>query len=337
MRGTSCPLRRRPLSILWDTSVFTLVAGVLAILCGIGITRAQQRNSGTDWPAYGGDAEGTRFSRLNQINRTNVDRLEIAWQFDPMEGPVSRFQAQSIVVDGVLYTPSPGGFSVIALDGATGRLKWSWNAGSRTAVRGVTYWTDGKQKRLLAAFGRYIYALDPATGRPFNNFGRDGRIDLHQDLGRDPERQSVSLTTPGIIYRNLYIVGGRTSESLPASPEIFAPTMCFRERYWSFHTIPRPGEFGYDTWPPDAWTYTGSANNWAGMALDEPRGIVYVPTGSASADFYGANRVGRQSLCRHAPGARRTDWQTSLALPGSQTRHLGSRFPLSAHAPPREA
>ena len=217
----------------------------------------------------------------------------MAWQFDSMEGPVSRFQAQSIVVDGVLYAPSPGGFSVIALDGATGRLKWSWNAGSRTAVRGVTYWTDGKQKRLLAAFGRYIYALDPATGRPLNNFGRDGRIDLHQDLGRDPERQSVSLTTPGIIYRNLYIVGGRTSESLPASPgDIRAYDVLSGALIWSFHTIPRPGEFGYDTWPRDAWTYTGSANNWAGMALDEPRGIVYVPTGSASADFYGANRVG---------------------------------------------
>ena len=185
------------------------------------------------------------------------------------------------------------GFSVIALDGGTGELKWSWNAGTRTAVRGVTYWTDGTQKRLLAAFGRYIYSLDPATGRPFTSFGRDGRIDLHQDLGRDPERQSVSLTTPGIVYRNLYIVGGRTSEGLPASPgDIRAYDVLSGVLRWSFHTIPRPGELGYDTWPADAWTYTGSANNWAGMALDEQRGIVYVPTGSASADFYGANRAG---------------------------------------------
>ena len=125
MHGTSCPLRRRPLRILWDTSVFTLVAGILAILCGMGITRAQQRNSNTDWPVYGGNAEGTRFSRLTQISRTNVERLEVAWQFDSREGPVTRFQAQPIVVDGVLYTPSPGGFSVIALDGGTGELKWS--------------------------------------------------------------------------------------------------------------------------------------------------------------------------------------------------------------------
>ena len=293
MRAISCALSRPLRRVSRHTSVFTLVAGVLAVLCGIGITRAQQRNSNTDWPIYGGNAEGTRFSPLTQINRTNVGRLEVAWQFDPREGPVTRFQAQPIVVDGVLYTPSPGGFSVIALDGGTGELKWSWNAGTRTAVRGVTYWTDGKQKRLLAAFGRYIYSLDPATGRPFTSFGRDGRIDLHQDLGRDPERQSVSLTTPGIVYRNLYIVGGRTSEGLPASPgDIRAYDVLSGVLRWSFHTIPRPGELGYDTWPADAWTYTGSANNWAGMALDEQRGIVYVPTGSASADFYGANRAG---------------------------------------------
>jgi glucose dehydrogenase len=293
MFSTSRSSRRTQRTALRSIAAFSAAAGLLAILCSSGITGAQQRNSGTDWPTYGGNAEGTRFSQLKHINRTNVNQLDMAWQFDSMEGPVSRYQAQPIVVDGVLYAPSPGGFSVIALDGATGKMKWSWNAGSRTAVRGVTYWTDGKQKRLLAAFGRYIYSLDPATGRPFNNFGRDGRIDLHQDLGRDPERQSVGLTTPGIIYRNLYIVGGRTSESLPASPgDIRAYDVLSGALIWSFHTIPRPGEFGHATWPRDAWTYTGSANNWAGMALDEPRGIVFVPTGSASADFYGANRVG---------------------------------------------
>lgn len=282
-----------PLAALRSARAFTLGAGILAIICVVSMVSAQQRSASTDWPAYGGNAEGTRFSHLRQINRANVDRLRIAWQFDPRVGPVTRFQAQPIVVDGVLYTPTPGGFGVIALDGATGALQWSWNSGSRTAVRGVTYWTDGRQKRLLAAFGRYIYALDPATGLPFTSFGRDGRIDLHQDLGRDPERQSVSLTTPGIVFRNLYIVGGRTSEALPASPgDIRAYDVLTGELRWSFHTIPRPGEFGSDTWPADAWTYSGSANNWAGMAVDEQRGIVYVPTGSAAADFYGANRVG---------------------------------------------
>jgi len=246
-----------------------------------------------DWPAYGGNPEGTRFSPLTQIDRSNVARLQIAWQFNPGELPANtRFQAQPIVVDGVLYTVTPVS-SVVALDGATGKLKWSWNAGERTSVRGLTYWTDGKEQRLLAAFGRYIYAIDPMTGKPFADFGRGGRIDLHYDLGRDPKQQSVSLTTPGVTYKNLYIVGGRTSEGLPASRgDIRAYDVRTGRLRWTFHTIPRPGEYGYATWPKNAWTYTGGANNWAGMAVDAKRGLVFVPTGSASADFYGANRVG---------------------------------------------
>lgn len=251
-----------------------------------------QSTTGQNWPVYGGDPAGSRYSPLGQINRTNVAQLQVAWQFDPSDGPAARLQAQPIIVDGILYSPTPGS-SVIALDAGTGHLKWSWNSGVRTAVRGVTYWTDGKEKRLLAAFGRYIYALDAISGQPFSNFGRNGRIDLHYDLGRNPDLQSVGLTSPGIIYKDLYIAGGRTSEGLPASPgDIRAYNVRTGELRWTFHTIPHPGEYGYDTWPKDAWTYSGSANNWAGMAVDSRRGIVYVPTGSAAADFYGANRLG---------------------------------------------
>lgn len=260
----------------------------------ITVLRAQQVDGARqDWPAYGADAAGTHYSALTQIDRSNVGRLRVAWQFDPGEGsPSGRFQAQPIVVNGILYTVTPGG-GLVALDGATGKLKWSWNSGERTSVRGLTYWTDGKEQRLLAAFGRYIYAVDAVSGKPFDDFARGGRIDLHYDLGRDPKQQSVSLTTPGVIYKDLYIVGGRTSESLPASlGDIRAYDVRTGLLRWSFHTIPRPGEFGYGTWPRKAWTYTGAANNWAGMAVDVKRGIVYVPTGSAAADFYGANRVG---------------------------------------------
>ena len=246
-----------------------------------------------DWPAYGGDPGGSRYSPLTQINRSNVGQLRVAWQMDPAIGPRSgRFQAQPIVVDGILYTVTPG-INVVALDGATGKLKWSWNSGTQTSVRGLTYWTNGKEQRLLAAFSHYVYAIDATTGKQFREFGRNGRIDLHYDLGRDPEQQSVSLTTPGVIYKDLYIVGGRTSEQLPASPgDIRAYDVRTGRLRWTFHTIPRPGEYGYKTWPKKAWTYSGGANNWAGMAVDVKRGLVYVPTGSASADFYGANRVG---------------------------------------------
>ena len=269
-------------------------AGTLAFFfLGTVLSAQQQDTSRHDWPAYGGDPAGTRYSPLTQINRSNVGRLQVAWQFDPGEGPPNgRFQAQPIVVNGILYSVTPAN-GVVALDGATGKLKWSWNPGERTSVRGLTYWTDGKEHRLFAAFGRYIYAVDPVSGKPFPDFGRGGRIDLHYDLDRDPEQQSVSLTTPGVIYRDLYIVGGRTSEGLPASyGDIRAYDVRTGKLRWTFHTIPRPGEFGYETWPRNAWTYTGAANNWAGMAVDVKRGIVFVPTGSASADFYGANRLG---------------------------------------------
>jgi quinoprotein glucose dehydrogenase len=269
-------------------------SGVLAFLFLATVLNAQEDHVAlSDWPAYGGDAAGTRYSSLTQIDRSNVGRLQMAWQFDPGDSPPNgRFQAQPIVVDGILYSVTPGS-SVVALDGATGKLKWSWKSGERSVGRGITFWTDGKEQRLLAGFGRYVYAVDAVTGKPFDDFGRGGRIDLHYDLDRDPKKQSVSLTTPGVIYKDLYIVGGRTAESLPASlGDIRAYDVRTGKLRWTFHTIPRPGEYGYQTWPKKAWTYTGAANNWAGMAVDVKRGIVYVPTGSAAADFYGANRVG---------------------------------------------
>lgn len=244
-----------------------------------------------DWAAYGGTPEGTRYSTLNQINRSNVSKLQVAWTYDTGEpGPI---QTQPIIVGGVLYANTPRG-RVIALDAATGKLNWSFDSksGSRGS-RAVTFWTNGKERRIFAGFGRYVYALDAATGNAISAFGQDGRIDLHQDLGRDPETQSVNLTSPGIIYKDLLIVGGRESEGLPASPgDVRAYDVKTGKLRWSFHTIPHPGEPGYETWPADAWTYSGAANNWAGMAVDAKRGVVYVPTGSAAADFYGANRLG---------------------------------------------
>jgi quinoprotein glucose dehydrogenase len=269
-------------------------AATLALLFLVTILGAQESTSSPhDWPAYGGDPQGTRYSTLTQINRSNVSQLQVAWQFDPGEGtPTGRFQGQPIVVNGVLYSVTPGS-GVVSLDGATGKLKWSWKSGEHSVGRGISFWTDGKDQRLLAGFGRYIYAIDAASGKAFSDFGRAGRIDLQYDLDRDPEQQSVSLTTPGVIYKDLLIVGGRESESLPASyGDIRAYDVHTGKLRWTFHTIPRPGEYGYETWPKKAWTYTGAANNWAGMAVDVKRGLVYVPTGSAAADFYGANRIG---------------------------------------------
>ena len=139
----------------------------------------------------------------------------------------------------------------------------------------------------------FVYALDAATGKPISTFGKDGRIDLREDLGRDPAAQSIYMTSPAVIYKDLMIVGGREAETLPASyGDVRAYDVRSGKLRWTFHTIPRPGEFGYDTWPKDAWKTSGAANNWAGMTVDVARGIVYVPTGSAAFDFYGADRVG---------------------------------------------
>jgi quinoprotein glucose dehydrogenase len=244
------------------------------------------------WPAYGGGPEQIRYSSLDNITAANVDRLQVAWTFDT--GEEGGLQTNPIVIDGRLYATTPQ-HHVVALDAVTGALLWRFDSGveSRGPNRGVMYWTDGESSRIFAAAASFVYALDARTGVPVQGFGRDGRIDLREGLGRPADLQSVRLTSPGVVYRDLLIVGGRVSEGLPASPgDIRAYDVRTGALRWSFHTIPHPGEHGDDTWPADAWRYAGGANSWPGMALDERRGIVYVPTGSSSADFYGANRLG---------------------------------------------
>lgn len=246
-----------------------------------------------DWPAYGGGSEGIRYSQLSQINRSNVGRLQAAWTYDTGEGPGGT-QAQPLVIDGALYTVTPR-HNVIALEAATGAQLWKFESGitGRGANRGVATWAGDGGRRNFAGVQHWLYALDAATGRPIPTFGSQGRIDLREGLGRDPAKQSILLTTPGIVYKDLLIVGGRTSEGLPATPgDIRAFDVRTGALRWSFHTIPRPGEYGYKTWPPLAWKVAGSANNWAGMVVDVQRGLVFAPTGSAAMDFYGSNRAG---------------------------------------------
>ncbi len=245
-----------------------------------------------DWPVYGGAPENTHYSSLKQINRANVKQLQVAWSFDT--GESGGLQTSPIIVGDVLFAYSPSQ-KVIALNAATGELLWKFAPPIHgwQPARGLAYWSDGKEKRILAGIMNSVYALDAGTGKPISSFGENGRIDLRKDLGRDPETQSIALTSPGVIYKDLLIVGGRDPETLPAPPgDIRAYKVRSGKLAWSFHTIPHPGEFGYDTWPKDAWKYSGSANNWAGMAIDLKRGILYVPTGSAAMDFYGANRIG---------------------------------------------
>jgi quinoprotein glucose dehydrogenase len=217
----------------------------------------------------------------------------MAWSFDSQE--VGGLQTSPIVVDGVLYGITPTQ-KIFALDAATGKLFWKFDSGVKGTQpdRGLAYWTDGKDKRILVGVMNFVYALDAVTGKPSPGFGDQGRIDLRENLGREPAAaQSVYLTSPGTVYRDVLIVGGRNPETLPAPPgDVRAFDVRTGKLRWAFHTIPHPGEAGYETWPKDAWKTSGAANNWAGMTLDSKCGILYVPTGSAAFDFYGADRLG---------------------------------------------
>ena len=250
-----------------------------------------------DWPAYGGAPENDHYSNLSQITRENAKELTVAWSYDT--GEEGGLQTSPIIVAGVLYGITPTQ-KIFALSAATGKVLWKFDSGIRGTQpdRGLAYWTDGKSARILVGIMNFVYALDAGTGKPLGSFGTQGRIDLRENLGREPaSAQSIFLTSPGIVYRDLLIVGGRNPETLPAPPgDVRAYDVRTGNLRWSFHTIPHPDEFGYETWPKDAWKTSGAANNWAGMSLDPQRGIVYVPTGSAAFDFYGADRVGDDLL-----------------------------------------
>lgn len=252
-----------------------------------------------DWKIYHGTVDGIHYSALGQINRANVGQLEVAWSFDTGDAfSNSEMECNPIVAGGVLFATTPK-LRVVALDAATGKLRWSFdpNEGRRVIGkrrnRGVAYWSDGKDRRVFFVARHFLYALDAGTGRPTAGFGQSGRVDLREGLGRPPAELFITATSPGIIYKDLLIQGSLVSESLPSAPgDIRAYDVRTGKIRWSFHTIPHPGEFGHDTWPKDAWQYIGGANSWAGLTLDEKRGLVFASTGSAAFDFYGANRIG---------------------------------------------
>ncbi len=249
-----------------------------------------------DWPAYNGGADGDHYAKLTQINRDNVARLQVAWTYDT--GEKGGIQTNPLIVGRTLYAYTPTQ-KVVALDATTGKLKWKFDSGIHASqpVRGLSYWRDGSQGRIFAGVMNFLYCLDAETGKPVESFGEGGRVDLRKGLERTPadsyEKQSIALTTPGVVYKDLIIVGGREPETHPAPPGyIRAYDVRTGKQRWTFHTIPLPGEPGYETWPKDAWKSAGSANNWTGMTLDAEHGMLFVPTGSAVMDFYGGDRVG---------------------------------------------
>ncbi len=285
-----------------------------------------------DWRVAGGDPGNGRYSALAQIHRGNVGQLRAAWIYHTGDAPAggrSEMQATPLVVDGVLYATTPA-LAAVALRADRGTELWRFDpfAGRRRGAldshvnRGMAYWAEGNERRVFFSAGRRLYALDAATGRPAANFGDSGWVDLAEGLGRPVDSASaaggyVVATSPGAVYGDLLIQGVRVSEADGAAPgAVRAYDVRTGRIRWTFHSVPRPGEFGHSTWPADAWKTAGGANSWAGMTVDAARGIVYVPTGSASPDFYGGARAG-QNLFGNTllaldarTGARRWHFQT---------------------------
>lgn len=267
----------------------------------------------SSWSAYAGSKDGLRYSSNDQINIDNVSQLQVAWTYssnDKDTGNRSQNQCNPIMVDGILYGTTPR-LKLFALNAATGVQQWLFDPADEDTTakkdpyaffkvsRGVMYWQDeqGTDKRIFYSVGGKTYCINAAEGKPLRSFGKGGYIDLSENLDRDTSTFNpfVAGSTPGVIYKDLLILGTRVSESADAAPgHIRAFDIRTGQRKWIFHTIPQPGEVGYETWPDkDAWKKLGGANSWAGMSLDEERGIVYVPTGTVSGDFYGGFRKGQ--------------------------------------------
>ena len=327
---------------------------------------------GRDWPIYQGDAGGERYSTLQQINRDNVSRLNVAWVYhtgDKLDDPKTTIECTPVVVDGVMYVTSPQ-LKVIALDAASGKPIWVYdpfpakegsigvtaylllgvimlavlmglrqrtNMAARPAAassfqgwvvlslamclipsgkellgivpsqflsakfdpwrvnRGVSYWRNGSDRRILFVAGSRLIALRAETGRPIPEFGKNGEVDLREGLGRSISGANYMVTSPGAIYKNLIIIGAKTGEGprREAPGHVRAFDVRNGKQAWIFHTIPYPNEFGSETWSPEYWKTGAGANPWAGMSIDENRGLVFFATGSPTFDFYGGDRIGQ--------------------------------------------
>ncbi|HKO81024.1 MAG TPA: c-type cytochrome, partial [Chitinophagaceae bacterium] len=259
------------------------------------------QNQEPGWSAYKADAESSSYSALKEINTKNVHQLRLAWTFNPddaMEGSrLAGSQCNPIIIDGIMYVASAR-HRIYAINAGDGKKIWSFdpfNGGpGGGSFRGVTYWEDGNDKRILFTGGDNLFALNAETGKPIPEFGQNGSVSMNVGIRDDPGKISIKPTSPGIVYKDLLIIGNEVSELYGAQPGyIRAYNIRTGKLEWTFHTVPKPGEPGYDTWPKDAWKYAGGANCWGGMSVDEKRGMVFFGTGSPSYDFYGSDRIGQ--------------------------------------------
>lgn len=256
------------------------------------------------WKVKGGTNENMRYSSLTQIDTNNVHLLDIAWTYHSEQKDSSRFgpmQCNPIIVNNILYGVSPK-LKLFAVDASTGEEVWvfdpadsvantTWHRKSVNMNRGVAYWEDGEDKRIIFTAGPIVFAVHAVTGKLIPTFGEDGGIDLRKGLDRDETKLFVAPTSPAAIYGDLFILSGLVSDITPGHIRAF--DVRTGEQKWIFHTIPYPGEPGYETWEDtSAYRYLGSTNAWSGFSLDEKRGILFAPTGNPTMDFYGGQRLG---------------------------------------------
>jgi quinoprotein glucose dehydrogenase len=298
---------------MWKPLIATLlVAGALASARGL---RVDAQRAAVDWPFYGGDPGGTKYSALTDINASNVAKLNLAWEWKAGEKALEafgtrpgNFQTTPIMIGNVLYFSTPYN-RVVAVNADTGAELWAYDPkayedgqppnGTGFVHRGVAAWRDSAANNALRIFinSRYrLICLDAATGRPVSSFGDNGAIDLSKGLVWEINKVHYTNTSPPIVYKDLVILGNGVGDRLVYRNDPPGDVRAFNARtgkqVWSFRPIPQPGELGNDTWGNDSWSYTGHTNAWAPMSLDAARGLVYLPIGTPSNDFYGGRRPG---------------------------------------------
>lgn len=276
------------------------------LFCMVLLYGCRQDAAYTGWAQYKGGNEAIHYSSLTQIDTTNVQQLQVAWEYHTGDADTanhSQIQCNPIMVDGILYGTTPR-LKLFAIDAATGKENWVFDpfdtlTGNKTFFnqnncRGVTYWADGADKRIYYTAGNYVLAINAVTGKRIVSFADSGTLDLHAGLGPAAKDLFVTATSPGMVYNDLLIMGTRVSESPQAAPgHIRAYDIRTGKQRWIFHTIPQQGEYGYETWDdPTATQYIGGANAWGGFSLDKEKGILFAGTGSSNYDFYGGKRTG---------------------------------------------
>lgn len=289
----------RNFSCSYAFAIFALLSVALSTGC-----KTSPDETYNDWKVYGGSNANIKYSSLSQIDTSNVSKLEVAWVYHSEQGDSTRFgpiESNAIIIDSTLYGVSPK-MKLFALDAATGKEKWvfdpadsvqnkRWRRTSVNMNRGVAYWQENDDRRIIFTVGPIAFAVNAITGKLVSSFGEEGGIDLSKGLGRDEKKMSITPTSPVAVFKNLFILSGLAGDETPGHIRAF--DVRTGEQKWIFHTIPWPGEPGYETWEDStAYRHMGSTNSWSGFSLDEKRGILFAGTGNPTNDFYGGQRRG---------------------------------------------